>query len=273
MFNAAPIYPMAAAAEIFPKWVAWTRTAPEEATSRALFWTFPDVDALPPELRGQDALILAALYSGSPDEGERVLQPLREMGAPLFDLSMALPYRAAQSNFDPFFAKGVTRSYWKSLYLDDLDDAACELIVRRAMDRPHPLTLVHVPQMGGATSRIAADDSAFGDRSAAYMLSVDGNWIDAADDAAAIAWTRGFIAEAAQLPSARGIYLNFSGDEEIDGDLRAAAFGANLARLTQVKDQFDPGNLFRLNNNIPPSRTIDLPGQRITVASEKAGSS
>jgi FAD/FMN-containing dehydrogenase len=265
VFNAAPIYPMAAAAEILPKWVAWTRTAPEEATSRALFWTFPDVEALPPELRGQEALILAALYSGSPDEGERVLQPLREMGTPLFDLSMALPYRAAQSNFDPFFAKGVTRSYWKSLYLDDLDDAACDLIVRRAMSRPHPLTLVHVPQMGGATSRIATDQSAFGDRSAEYMLSVDGNWIDAADDDRAIAWTRGFIGEAAQLPSARGIYLNFSGDEEIDGDLRAAAFGANLARLTQVKDRFDPGNLFRLNNNIPPSRVVEMPGQRITV--------
>ena len=162
--------------------MAWTRTAPEEATSRALFWTFPDVEALPPELRGQDALILAALHCGSPEEGEQVLQPLREMGDLLFDLSMALPYRAAQSNFDSFFAKGVTRSYWKSVYLDDLDEAACELIVRRAMARPHPLTLVHVPQMGGATSRIAADESAFGDRSAAYMLSVDGNWIDAADD-------------------------------------------------------------------------------------------
>src|SRR4029079_16365119 len=201
VFNAAPIYPMAAATEIFPKWVEWTRTAPEEATSRALFWTFPEgaaqrvsvwplpgVDAAPPELRGKDALILAALYSGPADEGERVLQPLREMGAPLFDLSMALPYRAAQSNFDPFFAKGVTRSYWKSLYLDDLDDAACELVVRRAMSRPHPLTLVHVPQMGGARSRIAADESAFGDRSAAYMLSVDGNWIEEADDDAAIGW-------------------------------------------------------------------------------------
>jgi len=261
---------MAAAAQILPKWVAWTRTAPEEATSRALFWTFPDVEALPPELRGQDALILAALHCGSPDEGERVLQPLREMGDLLFDLSMALPYRAAQSNFDPFFAKGVTRSYWKSLYLDDLDDAACDLIVHRAMARPHPLTLVHIPQMGGATSRIAADESAFGDRSAAYMLSVDGNWLDEADDRSAIGWTRDFIAEAAQLPSARGIYLNFSGDEEIGGDLRAAAFGTNLRRLTQVKDRFDPGNLFRLNNNIPPSTSVDLPEQqRVTLQAEK----
>ncbi len=191
------------------------------------------------------------------------------MGDLLFDLSMALPYRAAQSNFDPFFAKGVTRSYWKSLYLDDLDDAACELIVRRALARPHPLTLVHVPQMGGATSRIAAEESGFGDRSAAYMLSVDGNWLDPADDQAAISWTRGFVAEAAQLPSARGIYLNFSGEEALDGDLRASAFGANLARLTQVKDRFDPANLFRLNNNIPPSRQLELPEQRVTLESEQ----
>ena len=141
--------------------------------------------------------------------------------------------------------------------------------MRRAMARPHPLTLVHIPQMGGATSRIATDESAFGDRSAAYMLSVDGNWIDVADDQSAIGWTRDFVGEAAQLPSARGIYLNFSGDEEIGGDLRSAAFGTNLSRLTQVKDRFDPGNLFRLNNNIPPSTQVDLPEQRITVEAEK----
>jgi hypothetical protein len=102
------------------------------------------------------------------------------------------------------------------------------------------------------------------------MLSVDGNWLDEADDQSATGWTRDFIAEAAQLPSARGIYLNFSGDEEIGGDLRAAAFGTNLRRLTQVKDRFDPGNLFRLNNNIPPSTSVDLPEQqRVTLQAEK----
>jgi FAD/FMN-containing dehydrogenase len=269
VFNAAPIYPMAAAAEILPRWVAWTKTAPDEATSRALFWTFPDVEALPPEIRGQEALILAALYAGPADEGERVLQPLREMGTPLFDLSMALPYAAAQSNFDPFFAKGVTRSYWKSLYLDDLDADFCAMVVRRSLDRPHPLTLVHIPHMGGATGRIAAADTAFGDRSAAYMLSVDGNWLDAADDERAISWTREMVAEAATSPSARGIYLNFSGEEELTGDLRAAAFGDNLRRLTEIKDRFDPGNLFRLNNNVPPSRTIDLPGQRADAGAKQ----
>lgn len=265
VFQAAPVYPMSAAKDVLTRWAAWTRTAPEEVTSRALCWTFPDVDALPEQIRGKDVVILAAVHSGAADEGERVLQPLREMGEPLFDLSTPAPYRMVQSGFDPFFAKGAMRSYWKSIYLDDIDDAAIDLVVRRAIARPHPLTLIHIPQMGGATSRVGAEASAFGDRSAAYMLSVDGNWTEPADDEAGITWTRSMVAEAAALPSARGIYLNFSGEEAIDGDLRAAAFGGNIDRLTAVKDRFDPANLFRLNNNVPPSVTVEMPGQRITL--------
>jgi FAD/FMN-containing dehydrogenase len=266
VFQAAPIYPMAAAEDVLTQWAEWTRTAPDEATSRALLWTFPDVEALPPEIRGQDAVILAAVHAGSAEEGERVLQPLREMGEPLFDLSTAAPYRMVQSAFDPFFGvKGAMRSYWKSLYVDDIDAAAIELLARRGRSRPHPLTLIHVPQMGGATSRVAADATAFGDRSAPYMISIDGNWTDPATDEAAIAWTRDTIAEAEKLSSARGTYLNFNGDPEISGDLRAQAFGDGLRRLTDVKDRFDPANLFRLNSNVPPSLVVDMPGQRITL--------
>jgi FAD/FMN-containing dehydrogenase len=265
VFQAAVAYPLSAAAEILPKWVAWTRVAEDEATSRALFWTFPDVDELPPPIRGTACLILAAIHAGSADDGEVALAPLREMGEPLADLSGALPYRMAQAGFDPFFAKGAMRSYWKSIYLDDIDADTVALVAARAADRPHPLTLIHIPHMGGATGRVGGDATAFGDRSAPYMLSVDGNWTDPADDATGIAWTRSFIDEASTIPSARGTYLNFSGDPDIDADVRQAAFGANLQRLTEVKDRFDPGNLFRLNNNVPPSDNAALPEPRITV--------
>lgn len=262
IYAAAPIYPLAAGAEILRKWVAWTRTVDDRVTTRALFWTFPDDEHLPDPIRGQDATILAALYAGPADEGERVLQPLREMGEPLVDLSAAQPYRTAQSNFDPFFVKGGMRSYWKSIYLDGIDEDGVQLIVRRANSRPHPSTLIHIPLMGGATGRVAADATAFGDRSGAYMLSVDGNWADPSDDDRGVAWTREFIDEAGKLPSARGIYLNFSGDADIDADLRAAAFGANLRRLTEIKERLDPTNMFRLNNNVPPLGTVGLPEQR-----------
>jgi FAD/FMN-containing dehydrogenase len=265
VFAAAPIYPMSAARDVFRRWVDWTHTVDDAVTSRLLFWSFPDVEALPEPIRGQDAVIVAALHAGSADEGERALQPVREMGDLLADLSATQPYRVAQSNFDPFFAKGVMRSYWKSLYLDDIDDDGVELIVRRAQSRPHPYTLVHVPMMGGATSRVGADATAFGDRSGAYMLSVDGNWADPSDDERGIAWTRSVVDEASGLPTARGIYLNFSGDAEIGDDLRASAFGDNLRRLGEVKERFDPTNLFSMNNNITPAGSVELPGQRVTV--------
>jgi FAD/FMN-containing dehydrogenase len=266
VFQAAPIYAMAGCAPIFKAWIEFSRSAPDEVTTRALFWTFPDVEALPPEIRGQDSLILAAIYTGPVDEGERVLAPLRSMGTPLFDLSMALPYAAAQSGFDPFFTKGGMRSYWKSLYLDDIDDQGIDMIVDRAMNRPHPLTLIHLPLMGGATSRVAADESAFGDRSAAFMLSVDGNWVDAADDEAGIAWTRAMVEDAMALASARGTYLNFNSEAVADDAIRAAAFGGNLARLAAVKDRYDPGNRFRLNANVAPSGGV--PGPRPASESE-----
>jgi hypothetical protein len=194
-----------------------------------------------------------------------VLQPIREFGDLLFDLSGAMPYRVAQSNFDPFFGKGLLRSYWKSLYLDDLGEDAIDVVVRRAADRPAPQTVLHIPLMGGATGRVAPADSAFGDRSAAYMLSVDGNWTDPADDERATAWTREVFAEAAALPSARGTYLSFSGDAELGDDLRRAAYGENLRRLREVKHRFDPTNLFRLNNNVLPAGGVDLPGPRTTA--------
>ena len=260
VFQAAPVYPMAGSEPVFRSWVDWCRTAPDEVTTRALFWTLPDVEELPAEVRGQDVFILAAIHCGPAGLGEQVLAPLRSMGKPLADLSMALPYRAAQSGFDPFFSKGGMRSYWKSLYLDDIGDDAIAFIVERAMHRPHPFTLIHLPLMGGATSRVATADSAFGDRSAPFMLSIDGNWAEAADDEAGIAWVRSMVDTSMALPGARGTYLNFNSEAVADDETRTAAFGGNLARLAAVKDRYDPGNRFRLNANVAPSAGV--PGQR-----------
>ena len=260
VFQAAPVYPIAGSESVMRAWVDWCRSAPEEVTTRALFWTFPDVEELPSEIRGQDVLILAAIHCGPAGLGEQVLAPLRSMGTPLADLSMAMPYREAQRGFDAFFAKGLMRSYWKSLYLDDIGDDAIALIVDRALHRPHPMTLIHLPLMGGATSRVGAADSAFGDRSAPFMLSIDGNWAEAADDEAGIAWVRSMVDDSMALPGARGTYLNFNSEAVADDETRTAAFGRNLARLVTVKDRYDPGNRFRLNANIAPSTGV--PGQR-----------
>jgi FAD/FMN-containing dehydrogenase len=248
---AAPVFYRASdGPEVLRAWRDWAATAPDEVTTRALFWTMPADPALPPAIHDQECLITAALYAGDPAEGVAVLQPMRELGEPLADIGGEMPYRFFQAAFDPLLA-GL-RSYWKSTYLRELTDEAVDLIANHAMNRPDPKTLVHVPLMGGATGRVGPADTAFGDRSAPWMLSVDGNWTDPADADRVIAWTRAFISEVSALAGAGGTYLNFSGDEPGNPEVLRAQFGSNYARLVELKRRFDPSNMFRINNNIRP---------------------
>lgn len=248
---AAPVFYRAAESQgILRAWRDWAAGAPDEVTTRALFWTMPAAPGVPPEVHDQEVLIAAALYAGDPAEGRTVLAPIRELAEPLADISHELPYRFFQAAFDPLLA-GL-RSYWKSTYLKELSDDAIDLIVERGTNRPHPKTIVHVPMMGGATGRVAAGETAFGDRSAPWMLSVDGNWTEPGEADRVISWTRDFIAEASELAGAGGAYLNFSGDAPTDAAVVRSQFGANMERLVEVKRKHDPGNMFRVNNNIRP---------------------
>ena len=249
-----PFYPIEAAEEVFPRWRDWTETVPEEVTSRAVFWSMPEDEHLPPEVWNRDVLVLGALYAGPPEEGEEVIQPIREFGRPLADVSGRMPYRMFQQMLDPFFPKGELASYWKSTYLGELTDEAVEYVRRRAQNRPNGGTMVHVPMMGGAVSRMGPEETAFGDRSARYMLSLDGNWTDPAEAETVIEWVRQATRGAEELEMGGGTYLNFSGDDPGESvEAVEAAYGENLPRLRELKAEYDPDNLFRLNNNITPA--------------------
>jgi FAD/FMN-containing dehydrogenase len=104
--------------------------------------------------------------------------------------------------------------------------------------------------MGGAIGRVSPTDTAFGDRSAEYLVSAEAAWFQDSDAGACRAWARGFTADVEELPYSRGTYLNFNG--ETDATSRSAQFGTNIERLRGVKREYDPGNLFRMNNNIVP---------------------
>lgn len=250
------VYPIEDAADVLPRWRDWASTVPDEVTSRAILWSLPADEAFPPAVRDRDVLITAALYAGNPDDGRRVCGPLAELGRPLADLSQAMAFRAVQTLLDPFFPKGGLQSYWKSVYLDRFENDAIAFVSRVSQDRPHPMTMVHLPLLGGAMARVGATDTAFSNRSAAYMLSLDGNWTDPPDDEANIRWVRSAYDEAATLPAASGTYLNFGGDADLDDSDRDRAWGHNLARLRQVKHAYDPENRLRLNPNIPPDSTV-----------------
>lgn len=250
----APMYPLEAADEVFPAWRDWSADIPDEVTTRALFWSLPAADILPPAVHDRDVLILAAVYAGPVERGEQALQPIREFGEPLADLSGPMPYRMFQAFLDPLFPKGDLSSYWKSVYLDELSDEVTDFILQIAQDRPTGQTLVHVPQLGGATARVDAEATAFGDRSAPYMLSVDGNWTEPSDQEKVVGWVRGVIERAEGLEDTRGTYLNFTSDPaEQSADTVTAAFGQNLSRLSGLKKRYDPENLLRLNSNVAPA--------------------
>lgn len=245
------MYPLAQASAVLAAWRDWTLTAPEEASTDCLFWNIPASPSFPESLHQTPVVILAGMYAGSIEEGTRLFQPLRELGDPVFDITGPMPYLAGQSMFDPFFPEGQ-RHYWKSLYMDEMNNEAIAAIIARATQRPSPRTLVPIRHLGGAINRVGDTDTAVANRSAQYLLSVDSTWDDHCDDEKNIAWTRQVWAEMQQF-SGGGVYLNFAGLGEEGHKLVQAAHGPNYPRLIEQKNKYDPGNLFRLNHNIKPT--------------------
>ena len=249
---AAPFYALEDAERVLPAWRDFMATAPDEVSSNALFWGIPAVEAFPPELHGRAVLILAAVYAGDAASGERVMQPLRKLATPLLDLSGAMPYATLQSAFDPFFPKGWLY-YWKSLYLDRLDDEAIAAMIGYAAERPSADALMALWHLeGGAASRVDEAATAFGNRRAPYLLSFDTTWTNLVDTERNIGWTRAAWADMRRF-SGGGLYLNFAGFGEEKEALVRAGYGANYERLAALKGKYDPGNLFRMNQNITPA--------------------
>jgi hypothetical protein len=246
-------YRAADAATILPRWRDYCTDAPDEVTSLAVAITMPAAPTLPPSIHNQSCLVIGGVYVGSPDEGMKVMQPLREFATPLADISQPMPFQAVQTAFDPFFPMGKLQSYWKAQNLASLPDRAIETIAARANQRPAPITLVVTFQMGGAINRVGATDTAYAERSALWMSSIDGNWENPADTPKNVAWVRESFNQIA--PYSTGItYPNFTGQaDESAGAAASTAFGANMARLRAIKAKYDPDNFFRLNANITPA--------------------
>jgi FAD/FMN-containing dehydrogenase len=244
------------AAQVLPRWRDYCDGAPDEVTSVAVAITMPADPNLPPAIHNQACLVIGGVYVGAPDEGLRVMQPLRELGTPLADISQPMPFSAVQTAFDGFFPMGRLQSYWKAQNLASLPDEAIAIIAERAAERPSPVTLVATFQMGGAINRVGPTETAYAERSAPWMSSIDGNWEDPADNERNIAWVRESFRRISPY-STGTTYTNFTGqaDETYDA-LTTAAYGANMTRLAMIKATYDPDNFFRLNPNITPAVAV-----------------
>jgi len=249
----APFYPLNdGAGDIIRSWRDFMNEASENISSNCLLWSIPAHPNFPEELQGTPVIITAAVHTGATEEGERLLQPLREIGESILDLSGPTPFCGVQAAFDPLFVKGERQNYWKSLYVDTLDDDAINLAVKRAHDRPNPWALIALWHLGGAMNRVDPAETALGERRANFLYSLDTSWTDPTDSERAIAWTRAAWSE--MKPFSRGgAYLNFPGQGEEGEALLRASYGSdNYDRLVKLKTRYDPSNLFRLNQNIVP---------------------
>jgi FAD/FMN-containing dehydrogenase len=204
---------------------------------------------VPSEFHGDLVTVLALCYAGDLAEGERVIEPLRRFGAPLADLVAPMPYTTLQTGSDAAYPQG-RRNYWKSHYLDEITDEMIARLMEHGPRMPSPLSSFYFQHLGGAIARPGPDAAAFGHRNAAFDFTILTVWQDRADDGENTAWARDF--HAAMQPYATGVYVNNLGVEGAER-VRTAYAPPTYARLVALKERYDPENVFRLNQNIPPS--------------------
>ena len=250
---AAPILPLDAGAGPIRAWRDFLADKHGSVGSLIEFSTVPAIPDYPEAAWGGRVYTIAALYAGDADEGEALLQPLRELAEPIVDFSGQMAYRDVQQLFDTIIPFGKHRCYWKSRYLRGLDDEAIDLIVACNERPPSPSTLSSIWNFGGATAQVDAAATAFGDRSMPWMVSIDSIWDTADQDDANIAWTRAFWDRLEPYSDRGRIYLNFAGHGEDNDQLTRRTFGPNYERLAAIKRRYDPTNMFRFNQNIRPA--------------------
>jgi FAD/FMN-containing dehydrogenase len=252
------LHPAGAAAGAIRRWRDLEAEAPDESTLGALLFHMPDDPSLPPPMRGAPVAGLGGVYAGPVEEGEKILRRLREYGPPLVDKFAPTPYNDAQRMADFLWPPGL-HSYWKSSYFKALDDAAIDIVVDRFAHVPSRQTVVVLENYGNsAWSRVPESATAFGHRNWPWNIVVTSAWSDAKDSERNIAWTRELL-DALGPYRAPGAYVNYLGGDEGFAGLQAA-YGTKLGRLGAIKAQYDPTNLFRLNQNIAPAPLADAPG-------------
>jgi len=243
------VYPFAQARDVIRQYRELCKTATDATTVWMVARKAPPLPFLPEEVHGTDVLVLAAMYCGDMADGEKALAPFRAIGKPIADVIGPHPFAGWQQAFDPLLTPGM-RNYWKSHYFETLDDGWIDALEGAIATLPSPHTEIFVGQLGGRVRGESAESSAFGDRAFNYVMNVHGRWETAAEDVACVAWCRKFF-EATESYSTGGAYMNFLTEDE--ADRVHDVYGANEARLSEIKKKYDPTNFFRANHNIKPS--------------------
>ncbi len=244
------LYPMEQAREVLRFYRDYAASAPEELSTMAVLRMAPPAPFIPKHFHGTPVVGIAVCYTGSLEEGERVLRPLKTFGTPIGDVVEPKPFVRHQVLLDSASPNG-RHYYWKSEYMPGLNDAALETVIDYSRQLSSPLTAVLLFQLGGAIRRMDEQATASGNRNAEFVLNIQSSWLEASESQRHVQWTREFWS--AMRPfSTGGVYMNFLSMDEGEERVRAA-YGSNYDRLASIKKSYDPTNLFRVNQNIKPA--------------------
>ena len=227
-------------------------SAPEDLGGAVAFISAPPEPFVPAEMHFKPMVGMVICWTGDHEEGERVVAPIREVAQPVMDMVQPMPYTALQSMLDAGGPNGID-AYMKAEFLEELTDDAIDVLVERGLNRAGPMAQIIVEPMGGAISRVGEDDTALGRRDVPWCYHALAMWMEPDQETADahMAWARG-LADDISPHTTTGVYLNYTSDQGEDR-VRSTYGPEKYDRLVALKDRYDPDNLFRLNQNIPPS--------------------
>jgi FAD/FMN-containing dehydrogenase len=223
--------------------------APEQFGAFPAFQIAPPLPFIPEERHGEPFCALVSCWAGPLDEGEKVLSSVRAVATPVAEMVGPMPYPALNSAFDALVPPGL-QHYWKANFVGELTDEAIDAHLVHGPKLPVVNSTVHIYPINGAVHRAHSDDTAFAYRDANFATVIAGMWPDPAENDQNIGWVRDYYDATAPL-SEEGGYVNFMADDD-QGRVRSNYKG-NYDRLAGLKRQYDPGNLFRFNQNIEPA--------------------
>jgi len=236
-----------ATADVVESFIAEAKAAPEELSTIANVMPAPPMPFLPAEHHGKLVVMALMAYAGDAEAGERAIAPFRALAAPLVDMVRSMPYPEIYPPEDPDYHPIATV---RTMFIDDVDRRSAETIVERIQASPAPMSVAQLRVLGGAMARVPNEATAFAHRGRGLMVNVAALQQGPQDGEPHEAWVSD-LADALQQgdPAA---YVNFLGMEG-EARVREAYPGSTWDRLADIKARYDPTNLFRLNQNIPPA--------------------
>jgi hypothetical protein len=250
---AGPIFwPIEDAPNVLPFYHEWIKETPDELMTIVSCRKAPPLPFVPRELHGKLVVGVVCCYAGPVEEGEKVVKLLKEFGSPVLDLCVPKPYLVHQAMFDPSFPHG--RWYYiRSCDVAQLTDEVIDITIDHALRINSPFSALTLWQRGGAVARVGEEETAFGGRSAGLTFNIAGITETEAGFEEERQWARNFWS--ALVPYHTSVYVNFL-MEEGEERIRQAYGAKKYDRLKSLKRRYDPGNLFRLNQNIRPDVTV-----------------